>query len=149
MPLVGAAYLRCSDPRQDKSLEQQRAEIERRAAADAVVIPAAFACRLTVTTAARPSRAPAPLAESMRRTTRRNGRGLAPGRRQAQCQLEERGVVRAVASQRNSQLGRAMFGDGNEVDRFLIERSRSTTRAPQPALATERGVPQARPWDRP
>jgi len=39
MPIVGAAYLRCSDPRQDKSIEQQRAEIERRAAADGVVIP--------------------------------------------------------------------------------------------------------------
>ncbi len=41
MPTVGAAYLRCSDPRQDKSIEQQRAEIERRAAADGVVIPEA------------------------------------------------------------------------------------------------------------
>ncbi len=41
MPIVGAAYLRCSDPRQDKSIEQQRAEIERRAAADGVVIPSA------------------------------------------------------------------------------------------------------------
>ena len=41
MPTIGAAYLRCSDPRQDKSIEQQRAEIERRAAADGVVIPAA------------------------------------------------------------------------------------------------------------
>jgi DNA invertase Pin-like site-specific DNA recombinase len=41
MPLVGAAYLRCSDPRQDKSVQQQREEIERRAAADGVVIPAA------------------------------------------------------------------------------------------------------------
>jgi len=39
MPILGAAYLRCSDPRQDKSIEQQRAEIERRAAADGVVIP--------------------------------------------------------------------------------------------------------------
>ncbi len=39
MPLIGAAYLRCSDPRQDKSIEQQREEIERRAAADGVVIP--------------------------------------------------------------------------------------------------------------
>ena len=39
MPLIGAAYLRCSDPRQDKSIDQQRAEIERRAAADGVVIP--------------------------------------------------------------------------------------------------------------
>ncbi len=41
MPIIGAAYLRCSDPRQDKSIEQQRAEIERRAAADGVVIPEA------------------------------------------------------------------------------------------------------------
>ena len=32
MPIIGAAYLRCSDPRQDKSIEQQREEIERRAA---------------------------------------------------------------------------------------------------------------------
>lgn len=40
MPIIGAAYLRCSDPRQDKSIDQQRAEIERRAAADGVVIPA-------------------------------------------------------------------------------------------------------------
>ena len=39
MPLVGAAYLRCSDPRQDKSIEQQKEEITRRAAADGVVIP--------------------------------------------------------------------------------------------------------------
>lgn len=41
MPTIGAAYVRCSDPRQDKSIEQQRAEIERRAAADGVVIPTA------------------------------------------------------------------------------------------------------------
>ena len=39
MPIVGAAYLRCSDPKQDKSIDQQRVEIERRAAADGVVIP--------------------------------------------------------------------------------------------------------------
>jgi len=39
MPLIGAAYLRCSDPRQDKSIEQQRDEISRRAAADGVIIP--------------------------------------------------------------------------------------------------------------
>ena len=39
MPTIGAAYLRCSDPRQDKSIEQQRDEIERRAAADGVTIP--------------------------------------------------------------------------------------------------------------
>ena len=39
MPIIGAAYLRCSDPRQDKSIEQQRQEIERRAEADGVVIP--------------------------------------------------------------------------------------------------------------
>ena len=30
MPTIGAAYLRCSDPRQDKSIEQQRDEITRR-----------------------------------------------------------------------------------------------------------------------
>ena len=24
MPIIGAAYLRCSDPRQDKSIEQQQ-----------------------------------------------------------------------------------------------------------------------------
>ena len=39
MPTIGAAYLRCSDPRQDKSIDQQRKEIERRAAAEGVVIP--------------------------------------------------------------------------------------------------------------
>ena len=39
MPTIGAAYLRCSDPSQDKSIDQQRQEIERRAAADGVVIP--------------------------------------------------------------------------------------------------------------
>lgn len=39
MPVIGAAYLRCSDPRQDKSIEQQREEISRRAAADGVTIP--------------------------------------------------------------------------------------------------------------
>ena len=39
MPLVGAAYLRCSDPRQDKSIEQQREEIARRASAEGVIIP--------------------------------------------------------------------------------------------------------------
>ena len=39
MPIIGAAYLRCSDPRQDKSIEQQREEISRRAAADGVTIP--------------------------------------------------------------------------------------------------------------
>ena len=39
MQTIGAAYLRCSDPRQDKSIDQQRTEIERRAAADGVVIP--------------------------------------------------------------------------------------------------------------
>ena len=37
--LIGAAYLRCSDPRQDKSIEQQRAEVQRRADADGVTIP--------------------------------------------------------------------------------------------------------------
>jgi site-specific DNA recombinase len=37
--LIGAAYLRCSDPRQDKSIEQQRAEVQRRAEADGVTIP--------------------------------------------------------------------------------------------------------------
>ena len=40
MTTIGAAYLRCSDPRQDKSVQQQKEEIERRAAADGVVIPA-------------------------------------------------------------------------------------------------------------
>ncbi|MCK6502173.1 recombinase family protein [Myxococcota bacterium] len=39
MPTIGAAYLRCSDARQDKSIDQQRAEILRRAEADGVVIP--------------------------------------------------------------------------------------------------------------
>ena len=39
MPTIGAAYLRCSDPRQDKSIDQQRVEIERRAAAEGVTIP--------------------------------------------------------------------------------------------------------------
>jgi len=39
MPIIGAAYLRCSDPRQDKSIEQQREEIERRCATEGVVIP--------------------------------------------------------------------------------------------------------------
>ena len=39
MPILGAAYLRCSDIKQDKSIDQQRAEIERRAAKDGVVIP--------------------------------------------------------------------------------------------------------------
>ena len=39
MPIIGAAYLRCSDPRQDKSIEQQRQEISRRTEADGVVIP--------------------------------------------------------------------------------------------------------------
>ena len=39
MALVGAAYLRCSDPRQDESIEQQKEEISKRAAADGVVIP--------------------------------------------------------------------------------------------------------------
>jgi len=39
MPTIGAAYLRCSDPSQDKSIDQQRKEIERRAVADGVVIP--------------------------------------------------------------------------------------------------------------
>lgn len=34
MPIIGAAYLRCSDPRQDKSIEQQREEIERRCATE-------------------------------------------------------------------------------------------------------------------
>lgn len=37
--LIGAAYLRCSDPRQDKSIEQQRDEIQRQATADGVLIP--------------------------------------------------------------------------------------------------------------
>ena len=36
---IGAAYLRCSDPRQDKSIEQQREEIARRAEQDGVAIP--------------------------------------------------------------------------------------------------------------
>lgn len=39
MPKIAAAYLRCSDPRQDKSIDQQRAEIQRRAALDGYVIP--------------------------------------------------------------------------------------------------------------
>ncbi len=39
MTMIGAGYLRCSDPRQDKSIEQQREEILRRAEADGVVIP--------------------------------------------------------------------------------------------------------------
>jgi len=39
MTMIGAAFLRCSDPRQDKSVQQQKEEIERRAAADGVVIP--------------------------------------------------------------------------------------------------------------
>ncbi len=39
MPILGAAYLRCSDSRQDKSIEQQREEILKRADADGVVIP--------------------------------------------------------------------------------------------------------------
>ena len=39
MPMIGAAYLRCSDPRQDKSIDQQREEILRRAEADGVTIP--------------------------------------------------------------------------------------------------------------
>ena len=39
MPRIASAYLRCSDPRQDKSIEQQRNEIERRAAIDGYVIP--------------------------------------------------------------------------------------------------------------
>ena len=39
MPRIASAYLRCSDPRQDKSIEQQRAEIERRAALDGFIIP--------------------------------------------------------------------------------------------------------------
>ena len=39
MPMIGAAYLRCSDPRQDKSIDQQRDEITRRAQADGVIIP--------------------------------------------------------------------------------------------------------------
>ena len=39
MQIIGAAYLRCSDIKQDKSIDQQRAEIERRAAKDGVVIP--------------------------------------------------------------------------------------------------------------
>jgi DNA invertase Pin-like site-specific DNA recombinase len=37
--LIGAAYVRCSDPRQDKSIEQQRNGITRRAAEDGVHIP--------------------------------------------------------------------------------------------------------------
>lgn len=37
--MIGAAYLRCSDPRQDKSIEQQREEILWRAEADGVTIP--------------------------------------------------------------------------------------------------------------
>ena len=37
--IIGAAYLRCSDPRQDKSIEQQREEIQKRAKADGVTIP--------------------------------------------------------------------------------------------------------------
>lgn len=39
MPIIGAAYLRCSDPRQDKSIDQQRIEIECRAKQDGVAIP--------------------------------------------------------------------------------------------------------------
>jgi len=39
MTIIGAAYLRCSDPRQDKSIEQQKSEIQKRAEADGVVIP--------------------------------------------------------------------------------------------------------------
>jgi DNA invertase Pin-like site-specific DNA recombinase len=39
MPRIAAAYLRCSDPRQDKSIDQQRAEIQRRAELDGCVIP--------------------------------------------------------------------------------------------------------------
>ncbi len=39
MPTIASAYLRCSDPRQDKSIEQQREEILKRATADGVVIP--------------------------------------------------------------------------------------------------------------
>ena len=39
MPILGSAYLRCSDPRQDKSIEQQREEILKRASADGVAIP--------------------------------------------------------------------------------------------------------------
>ena len=39
MPIIGAAYLRCSDPSQDKSIDQQRQEIERQATAEGVVIP--------------------------------------------------------------------------------------------------------------
>jgi DNA invertase Pin-like site-specific DNA recombinase len=39
MTIIGAAYLRCSDPSQDKSIDQQRQEIARRAAADGVAIP--------------------------------------------------------------------------------------------------------------
>jgi len=37
--LIGAAYLRCSDPRQDKSVDQQREVILQRAAQDGVHIP--------------------------------------------------------------------------------------------------------------
>jgi site-specific DNA recombinase len=37
--IIGAAYLRCSDPRQDKSVEQQREVILQRAAQDGVHIP--------------------------------------------------------------------------------------------------------------
>ena len=37
--LIGSAYLRCSDARQDKSIEQQRDVITRRAAEDGVHIP--------------------------------------------------------------------------------------------------------------
>ena len=37
--IIGAAYLRCSDPRQDKSVEQQREVIAQRAAQDGVHIP--------------------------------------------------------------------------------------------------------------
>ena len=37
--IIAAAYLRCSDPRQDKSIEQQKVEIQRRALQDGVLIP--------------------------------------------------------------------------------------------------------------
>ena len=39
MPIIGAIYLRCSDPKQDKSITQQRIAIEHRAATDGVAIP--------------------------------------------------------------------------------------------------------------
>ena len=39
MAMIGAAYLRCSDPRPDKRIAQHHEEILRRAEADGVTIP--------------------------------------------------------------------------------------------------------------